>query len=175
MFADKTNTPEEKIEIASYYTNKRQNLSGGLNKSLWKLNPFHSKTTAGIDLTYGASIEFDVYSTETAGVPNVLATLVAFLANEGADGRLYFTLGSYLGYNAEGKFFDANLKNYTLVEDYIKNSAHVELRFTPRGFAVYVNNRKVYDQNIINAENGAGDVTDYSVIPDKYKNFRFYH
>lgn len=169
VFADRTETQEEKIEIASYYVNQPQDLSEGLNQSLWTVNPFHYQTTAGIDLTYGASIEFDVRSTETADVPRVLATLVSFLANKGADGRLYFTPGSYLGYNAGGKFFDANIKEYALAEDYIKDSAHVELRFTPRGFAVYVNGTKAYDQKIIGTENGKGDVTDYSAIPEWLK------
>lgn len=68
---------------------------------------------------------------------------------------MYFTPGSYLGYNAGGQFFDANLKDYSLVEDYIGDGGNVSIKITSTGFEVSVDGNKCYDQSILETENGA--------------------
>ncbi len=107
-------------------------------------NPFVNKDTSN-----GIEIVFDV---EPTGQVNVLGTLFAITTS---SGRMYFTPGSYLGYNAGGQFFDANLKDYSLVEDYIGDGGNVSIKITSTGFEVSVDGNKCYDQSILETENGA--------------------
>ena len=76
-------------------------------------NPFR-----GQDTSKGAVIEF--YADPTWDV-HVLGTIFAINGTGEYDGKLYFTPGSYLGFNSAGfgGFFDANLFNYNIVTDYI--------------------------------------------------------
>ncbi len=130
-------------------------------------NPYYITNTAGLDLSGGVSMEFDV---KHNGAVQVLGALFAF--NDKASGKLYFTQGSYLGYNASGGFYDANLNNYTLVKDYIgeaisasdKDTAHVTINLSAAGFEVLVDDTKAYDQTILDTENGTGDLTDYTKV-----------
>lgn len=115
-------------------------------------NPFK-----GQDTSVGVSIEFKAVPN---GEMHVLGTIFSILGSGDFDGRMYFTPGSYLGYNsgAYGGFFDANLKEYTLVQDYIGTSADIKIEITPSGFAVYANDTLCYDQTILSdAERAAGD------------------
>jgi arabinan endo-1,5-alpha-L-arabinosidase len=147
----------EKTLIASYFENDPQDLSTKMDGSLSVANPFYGGTSKGIDISGGVDIAFDVEST---GDVHALGTILSFMGS----GRLYFTPGSYLGYNATGGYFDANVKSYALVKDYIGDSAHVEIKFQKDGFAVYVNGELAYDQSITSTENGAGTVTDYTKV-----------
>lgn len=149
--------------LASAFINDPQALSTRLDGSLSISNPYLGSTN--IDYTKGVVIKFDIEPTDTN---RVLATIISFMANEGADGRLYFTPGSYLGYNATGGFFDANLYDYKMVTDYIGSSkATIEIRFTSLGFEVVVNGYKAYDQNIVsNPLAGKGTLTDYTNVLD---------
>ena len=86
------------------------------------------------------------------------------------DGRLYFTPGSYLGYNSGnyGGFFDANLSNYLMVKDYIRDGANIRIEMKPEGFAVYSNDVLCYDQTILEdasrASHSYEDITNYSSV-----------
>lgn len=130
-------------------------------------NPFYKTNTYGLELSGGVSIEFDVKHT---GAIDALGALFAF--NDNAGGKLYFTQASYLGYNALGGYYDANLKDYALVKDYIgeaitasgKDTAHVTIRLTATGFEVLVDDKLAYDQSIVGTENGAGTLTDYTNV-----------
>lgn len=117
-------------------------------------NPFQGK-----DTSKGAIIEF--YADPTWEV-HVLGTIFAINGSGEYDGKLYFTPGSYLGFNSAGfgGFFDANLFNYNIVTDYIKDGALIRIELMPDGFAVYANDALCYDQTILNnPEASDGDFT----------------
>ena len=125
-------------------------------------NPFLGK-----DTSQGVSLEF--YAMPTWNL-NVLGTIFSFMGTGDYDGRLYFTPGSYLGYNSSnyGGYFDANLSNYLLVQDYIRDGAAIRIDITPAGFAVYANDVLCYDQSILEDASRAAydytDITDYSQV-----------
>ena len=160
VYADAQNETDS-VVVGSFLTDSPVDLSGAANGSLYVANPFSTKSFAGLDLSGGATIEFDVKHT---GIINVLGTLFSFRTENAEEGRLYFSPGSYLGYNADGGFYDANLNNYSLVRDYIgeaieasgNETAHVSVSFTQTGFSVSVDGSKVYDESIIDTENGDG-------------------
>ena len=144
--------------ISSAFVNDPQDLSTRLDGSLSMANPYRS--ISNLDITKGVKIKFDVEST---GTNNLVATILSFMGNEGASGRLYFTPGSYLGYNATGGWFDANINDWAIATDYINNTkATVEISFTETSFQVDINGVKAYDQHILsNPETGRGPLRDY--------------
>ncbi len=115
-------------------------------------NPFRGKDTSqGVILEFYAEPTWEVHE---------LGAIFAFNGSGEYDGKLYFSPGSYLGYNSPGfgGYYDANLFNYTLVTDYIKDGAKMRIELTPGGFAVYANDTLCYDQTILDNPNaGAGD------------------
>ena len=141
--------------LASYFKNRSVNLADYADGSLKFDNPYSKSVSGGLDLSKGVSFSFDVTST---GKTNVLAAIFAMQG----DGRLYFTPGSYLGYNATGGWYDANLTNYALVKDYIGDSAHVCVQLTPSGFTVLVNGQTAYTQSTLPSAALAGTLTDYT-------------
>ncbi len=117
-------------------------------------NPFFGK-----DTSQGAVFEF--YAKPTWEV-HVLSTIFAIVGTDDYDGRIYFTPGSYFGFNSAnfGGYFDANLYNYTIVTDYIKSGAKIRIEMLPTGFAVYADNVLCYDQTILgDIKAAAGDFT----------------
>lgn len=120
-------------------------------------NPFKGKDTSqGVILEFYAKPTWEVHE---------LGTIFAFNGSGEYEGKLYFTPGSYLGFNsaAFGGYFDANLFNYTIVKDYIKDGAKIRIEILPSGFSVYSNDELCYDQTILdNPEAGAGDFTSTS-------------
>lgn len=125
-------------------------------------NPFLGKdTSAGVTLEFYALPTWEL---------NVLGTVFSFMGTGDYDGRLYFTPGSYLGYNSGnyGGFFDANLSNYLMVKDYIRDGAKIRIELKPEGFAVYANDVLCYDQTILEDASRASheyvDITNYSQV-----------
>lgn len=117
-------------------------------------NPFMGK-----DTSKGAIIEFYVKPTWDV---HVLGTIFAINGSGDYDGKLYFTPGSYLGFNSApfGGYYDANLYNYSIVNDYIMDGAKIRIELLPEGFAVYANDVFCYDQTILDEPTrGAGDYT----------------
>ena len=115
-------------------------------------NPFKGK-----DTSKGVVVEF--YAKPTWEV-HELGTIFAIMGSGAYDGRIYFTPGSYLGYNSPGfgGYFDANLYSYAIVNDYIKDGALIRIELTSGGFAVYANDTLCYDQTILdNPEEAASD------------------
>lgn len=154
----------EKILLSSYFTEGAVDLSQYIDGSLSVPNPYYVGETKGLDISGGVTMAFDVVPT---GDVHTLGTILGF----GDSGKLYFTPGSYLGYNATGGYFDANMKDYGLVTDYIGNAyaetneaVHVELVFDNSGYDVYVNGALAYDETIQNTENGSGDLTNFKKI-----------
>lgn len=115
-------------------------------------NPFKGKdTSSGVILEFYAKPTWEVHE---------LSAIFAFNGSGEYDGKLYFTAGSYLGFNSAGfgGYYDANLFNYMLVTDYIKDGAKIRIELVPSGFAVYANDELCYDQTILDDPNaGAGD------------------
>ncbi len=117
-------------------------------------NPFH-----GVDTSQGVVFEF--YAKPTWEV-HELGTIFAIQGTEDYDGRIYFTPGSYFGFNSEGfgGYFDANLYNYKIVDDYIKDGAKIRIELSAAGFSVYANDEFCYDQSILaNEMKASGDYT----------------
>ena len=61
-----------------------------------------------------------------------LDNIVSF--TDSGKGKLYFTGGSYLGYNALGGYYDANMADWALQKDYIGKGAHIRIDFLPTGY-----------------------------------------
>ena len=163
--ANKNSMTDGRYLVGEAYTDQALTLPDASRPTM--TNPFYITNTAGLELSGGVSIEFDV---KHSGNVEVLGALFAF--NDKESGKLYFTQGSYLGYNALGGYYDANLNNYTLVLDYIgnaiaesgKETAHVTLNVTATGFEVLIDGKLAYDQTILETDNGSGDLTDYTNV-----------
>jgi len=122
-------------------------------------NPFK-----GGDFTE-VEISFDV---KNYGSLKVLGSLLAFY--DATLGRMYFSNGSYLGYNANG-FFDANLgANFTQGTDFLGLNAwkSVKLQFSNTGFSVYVDNVLKYNQ--ASSTLVSGNLVDYTIPINFFKN-----
>jgi len=107
-------------------------------------NPFKGETFSV------AEVSFDVYNYYGVDSIKVLGSLIAFYDTQ--LGRMYFSNGSYLGYNtgaSGGGWIDANLIQYGLGTDFIGGNIwkNVKLRFSPTGYAMYVDNTLAYDQS----------------------------
>jgi len=151
-----------KTLVGSYYTNNPLSLSSAVEGTYRVTNPFNKSEIAGLDISNGVSIKFDVKRTGGYGY---LSNILSF--TDSALGRLYFTGGSYLGYNATGGYFDANVDNtsWKTGTDFIGSNvtATVEIKITSLGYSVYVNNKEVYNQtSLVNGDiKGGGTLTNY--------------
>jgi len=148
----------DRVLIAEYYTNEKINISGATEGKYQVANPFNSSVTNGLEIYNGVSIEFDVEGTGSA-----LSNILAFYGS----GRLYFTGGSYLGYNATGGYYDANLtSSYGLANDFIKGSAHIRIDLDATGYYVYANDELAYSNADVAAGTipGSGDLTVYANV-----------
>lgn len=141
--------------LASYFKDRAIDLRQYSDGSLTFDNPYYNNTSCGLDLSDGVSFTFDA---DANGTVNVLAAIFALQGN----GRLYFTHGSYLGYNAAGGWYDANLTNYKLVKDYIGDSAHVMIQLTPEGFLLSINGETAYTESTLGSDTLSGSLTDYA-------------
>ncbi|MDE7322594.1 MAG: hypothetical protein K2N73_07635 [Lachnospiraceae bacterium] len=163
--ASKNSLTDGKYLVGEAYTDNALTLPDQSKPSM--KNPFYKTNTTGLELSGGVSIAFDV---KHNGTVDALGALFAFNGNQ--SGKLYFTQGSYLGYNALGGYYDANLNNYNLVKDYIgdaiaesgKETAHVTINLTAAGFEVLVDDKLAYDQTILDTPNGAGDLQDFTNV-----------
>lgn len=117
-------------------------------------NPFKGKTFSE------AEISFDVYN---YGDIKVLGSLFGLF--DATLGRMYYSNGSYLGYNATGGWLDANMINYGMGTNFIGSTAwkNVKLQFTATGYAMYIDNVVAFNQSSTNVTIG-GTVTDYTKI-----------
>lgn len=155
---------KDSLVVAKYFSNEEMDLSKVSDGSLSVANPLYKGSYNGLDLSGGVTVDFDVKRT---GDVNVLGTIFAF---KGAKGRLYFTPGSYLGFN-NGKYYDANLTNYALVKDYIGEGGHVSVNLSQDGFTVKVNGEAAYTQDILKTAAGAGNLKNnyYEVLRSLYE------
>lgn len=146
--------PENYVDVNAIDLSLHSETSGDFSAVYKHDNPFK-----GTDTSNGVVIEFYVKPTWEV---HVLGAIFAIVGSDDYDGRLYFTPGSYLGFNSGnyGGYFDANLFNYSIVTDYIKDGAKIRIELNSAGFAVYANDTLCYDQTILADENkGSGDYT----------------
>ena len=150
-------------KLATYFTTP-VSLADAKANGRFVRNPFNNSVTNGLQIYDGVTVKFDVEISKL----DVLGAILSFNGNTAGDGgKLYFTGGSYLGYNATGGFFDANLSDYKLVKDYIGSGKKtVELKFTSKGFEVSVNGVIAYTNNdIFNSEaTGKKDISSYANV-----------
>lgn len=157
VFADKDDKKDEKkevemVDVAAIDLSLHSEETGDFTSIYNFENPFKGK-----DTSKGAVIEF--YAQPTWEV-HALGAIFCIMGEKDYDGRLYFSPGSYLGFNSDkfGGYYDANLYNYNLVTDYIKNGALIRIELLPDGFKVFANDELCYDQTILaDASKGAGD------------------
>ena len=119
-------------------------------------NPFQ-----GLSFTE-AEIAFDVYTYEPVDSIKVLGSLISIF--DPALGRMYFTNGSYLGFN-NGSFVDGNLDNFGIGVDFlgVMQWRSVQLQFDTTGYAVYVDGELAYDETSTDVPS-AGNLADYGEI-----------
>lgn len=132
--------------IAKYYTNEKIDLTNAKEGTYAIPNPFNSENTSGLEIYNGAAIEFDV---ELTGTMDRLDNIVSF--TDSGNGKLYFTGGSYLGYNALKEYYDANMADWALQKDYIGKGAHIRIDFLPTGYKVSVNGETAYTNEDVDA------------------------
>jgi hypothetical protein len=128
--------------------------------SIYFKNPFYGKSFDS------AAISFDIYNYTNTDSFHVLGALFAIKGTvDDTAGRLYFSNGCYLGYNAEGGYYDADLSAYAIDSNFfsIATWQHVDIKFLPKGFALYVDNVLAYDQSSTDVTI-AGTVTDYGNV-----------
>ena len=105
-------------------------------------NPFYYTSA---DISKGASISFDVVRTAES---DRLSNIISF---NNKLGKLYFTGGSYLGYNDfNDHYIDANLKpGYVQGEDYLADNTKVTIKIEidSNGFTVYKDGVKAYSSS----------------------------
>ena len=145
----------ESMLVASYFVGEQVDLSDKIDGSLFVANPYSNKVTEGLNLSGGITISFDIKST---GTVNALGTIFGFTGG----GKLYLTPGSYLGYNGIGGYFDANIKDFKLVQDYIGDEANVSVQISKSGFSLSVNDKVVYTEAILNTENGFSTLSNFN-------------
>lgn len=135
----------EKLLVGSWFTDGEADLSKAAEGTYSYPNPFNKTVTNGLEIYNGATVEFDV-----EGNGAYLSTILSFFGG----GRMYFTGGSYLGYNATGGFFDANVKNsdpWGAGTNFISGKTHFEIKIKSSGFEVYANGAKAYDSADLDA------------------------
>ncbi len=158
---------EGAIKLKDYYTDKPLDLASGSVASV--ANPFY-----GVDTSNGVTMKFKAKRT---GAYMYLGNILAFntvnnaASLDSSNGRLYFTGGSYLGYNAAGGFFDANVKNsdpWSSGTDYIGDNkeTQIEIQLTSGGFCVLADGKEVYNNQTLKegATLGSSEVSDYSQV-----------
>lgn len=131
---------ESDVAIKSLYTDKELDVSTlQQGKCPRFANPFHYTHE---DISGGVSISFDVVRTAPS---DRLSNLISF---NNKLGKLYFTGGSYLGYNDfNDHFIDANLNaGFAPGVDYLADNTKVTIKIeiTSKGFTVYKNGTKAY-------------------------------
>lgn len=144
---------ESKV-IAKYFTGSSKDLTNAGEGTNRYDNPFLAKNTFGLQAYNGVSIKFDLKRTSTTDP--WLKDIFEF--GTGSQGGLYFDGNSYLGYNATGGIFDANLRNGTFPAwgwgtDYLNltsgKTASVEIQILPTGYSLSVNGQVAYTQDDI--------------------------
>lgn len=141
---------DKEVLLESYCTEEPLNITGLVKGDAYVRNPFFNSSA---DLKGGAVISFDVNRTAASGY---LSNILTFL---GTSGRLYFTGGSYLGYNGPGGFFDANVNYWSEATNYLKTGSDVNIKIKLKndGFEVYADEKLIYSKETLTAGTTKGN------------------
>ena len=144
------------VAIGKFYTENALDMSKLVQGATPKFaNPFHYTHE---DISGGVSISFDV--TRTAASDR-LSNIISF---NNKLGKLYFTGGSYLGYNDfNGRFMDANLnEGFAPGEDYLVDNTktNIKIEINQDGFTVYQNDKAVYSSSDVISTKVPGGFSD---------------
>ena len=155
-----TTLVDGQLLIGEFYTDEECSLGSAEEGTYSFANPFNKNVINGLEIYNGVSIEFDV-----EGTGSYLSTILSFQGG----GRMYFTGGSYLGYNALGGYFDANVQNGTswaAGTDFINGGAHIKINITATGFEVYADDVLAYSLSDLTAGTikGSNTVTSFSNV-----------
>ena len=106
----------------------------------------------------GATIIYEIYN---YGDVNALGNLWGFYST---DGKFYMTPSMYLGYNATGGYFDANLINYGPGTHKIDSQTWVKIAvvLTGTGYAVYADGNELYNTSTLVSPNVAIEPADFN-------------
>lgn len=142
-----TLSQQTEIPLKTFYKDKELDLSTlkqGQCPSF--ANPYHDTAE---DISRGVVIRFDV--TRTAASDR-LSNIISF---NNKLGKLYFTGGSYLGYNDfNDHFFDANLKSgFNAGTDYLETNKKVtiQMEITAKGVVVSKDGKEIYSTATLKA------------------------
>ena len=178
VFASKQGATEAYL-LWEYFTGETKDLSKAEKGDIRYRSPFSRSNVLGISIYNGVTIEFEV--TPNAAVESPLFSNIISFRDDAYIG-LWFTGGSYLGYNTNehptaAGVFDANLHNddygdkaWTLGTDFLntakKEKVTVKIDLLPNGFNVYFNGTLGYTQADIGTEKvpGGTNITNYSKV-----------
>ena len=142
-----TLSQQTEIPLKTFYKDKELDLSTlkqGQCPSF--ANPYHDTAE---DISRGVVIRFDV--TRTAASDR-LSNIISF---NNKLGKLYFTGGSYLGFNDfNDHFFDANLKSgFNAGTDYLETNKKVtiQMEITAKGVVVSKDGKEIYSTATLKA------------------------
>ncbi len=160
-------TDKENKVLATYFTDEAKDLTNVVKGTCQYANPFYDGTTKGLQMYNGVSIKLNV---EPTSDNQRLANIFRF--NAGGDGGLFLEGDSYLGYNATGGYFDANMKDFNAGTNFMQSASSVEIQILPTGFTVYVGGNKVYDQSSIGngIEGNVANIDSYASVLDYLRN-----
>ncbi len=142
---------DEDGTITVWHTDETYDLTNAQQGTYSFINYFNNTIgTAGLELYGGAEIECTV---ELTGDYQVLGTIWGFNTGNNSGNLFYLCGSSYLGYNATGGYFDANLNNYATGVDYIGKNKEVTIKVVilPSTYEVYVDGELAYDMASVDA------------------------
>lgn len=137
--------PLDASEVEPSGTQNEQEVDQFIAKNRFP-NPF-----AGKDTSNGVTIQMEISDVQKV---TMLGGVFGFTDDNYT--RLFFlTGGSYLGFNNGIKYIDANMRNYTLVKDYIGAGGLLTVCVDKTGFWVYIDDVLCYDNSILATDDGA--------------------
>ncbi len=166
-----SNSIDEDGNITVWTSSDTYDLTDAVQGTYSFANYFNATVgTAGLTLYNGVSIEF---TAERTGDYNYLSNILGFnVDGDNSANIMYFTGGSYLGFNATSGYFDANADttNWVTGTDYIGSDGAVTIKIVilPSTYEVYVDGELAYSMDTVasgetSGTNGTID-TIYSVL-----------
>ncbi len=143
----KTLSRQTEIPLKTFYKDKELDLSSlKQGKCPGFANPYHNTAE---DISNGVVIRFDV---TRMAASDRLSNIISF---NNKLGKLYFTGGSYLGFNDfNDHYFDANLKSgFNAGTDYLETNKKVtiQMEITAKGVVVSKDGKEIYSTATLKA------------------------
>ena len=165
-----SNSIDEDGNITVWTSDETYDLTSASAGTYQFVNYFNSEIgTAGLEIYNGVSIEF---TATRSGDYNYLSNIIGIntgLTSGKITNGLYFTGGSYLGFNhGDGTYYDANVDstNWATGTDYIGSGSAVKIKILllSNGYEVYADGELVYSNSTVDA----GDTSGKNVISNYY-------